>query len=148
MCRYLLEKPEVQAAMALGSDRNSEFYTRIADLFDANADALKKLVVFDVSTAVAFLECDPAGVIYTAGKNMVYPQPGPVQIYLGGPPGTGKTTVALKMWGDLRMDGVRCIPKGDVLLVVVSTKVERTAITLLLTEIRYSVIDYESTRPV
>jgi hypothetical protein len=141
--------PEVQSAMALGPDRNSEFYTRIADLFAVHADALKALVVCDVSTAVAFLEYDPAGVFHTAGVPMVVSRVGPVQIYLGGPPGTGKTTAALRIWKDLCMvDGARCIKTGELLLVVVSTKVERATLTPLLDNAGYCVIDYESTRPV
>ena len=146
MCRFLLDKPEVQAAMALGPDRNSEFYTRVDDLIAVHADALKKLVVYDVSTAVFYLQYDPAGHFHVPGVQLAVRDYGPVQVYLAGPPGTGKTTTAVQIFRDLRMDGVRCMPRGSVLLVVVSTNVERTSLGLQLEQAGYTVIDYASTR--
>lgn len=146
MCRYLLDKLEVQDAMAIGPDRNSEFYTRLADLLDANADALKKLVVYDVSAAIAFLDYDPVGAVHVPGVQLTMPQHGPVCVYLAGPPGTGKTTCAVAILRDLCTDGVRCIGKGRVLLVVVSTKIERLVLDALVANAGYTVINYEETR--
>ena len=146
MCRHLLDKPEVQAAMALGPDRNSEFYTRVDDVIDANADALKRLVVYDVTTAVFFLQSDATGGFYVPGVPMEVKYYGAVQIYLAGPPGTGKTTTAVEIWRNLRMDGVRCMSKGSVLLVVVSTNVEKASLGPLLGHAGYTVIDYDNTR--
>ena len=146
MCRYSLDKPEVQAAMALGPDRNSEFYTRVDDLIAVHTDALKELVRYDVTAVQFFLEVDPIGGFFTAGVPMTVKYFGSVQVYLAGPPGTGKTTTAVQIFKDLRMDGVRCISRGSVLLVVVSTNVERTSLGLQLEQAGYTVIDYTTTR--
>lgn len=146
MCRLLLDKPEVKVAMALIPERNAEFNTRVDDILDAHADDLKQLIEHDVTSVMLFMDIDTTGMYFTAGVPMMERYFGPVQIYLAGPPGTGKTTVAVDIFRNLCANGPRTIGEGQVLLVVVSTKAEQASLAPLLKLAGYDVIDYAATR--
>ena len=143
MMEFLLVRPEVQAAIALGNDQNTLCYNTLDNILCVHDKALRDKVGYDISPLMYFMGLDVAGAFGTPGKAIGYDHVvGPLTLLLLAHTGTGKTTAILMMLREFRAS----MKLGEAIVIFVATNAEKASLSPLLEQAGFTVFLYEDNK--